>query len=126
MLGLMGMCVGVFPWGGVKVGRCVGVVEGVRVRGVCVGMREGVSELSADCMCALRSYEGVRRRSSMLQSASLGGELMEGSLSEGGWMEIQGGLIFFFLCPPPTDCTRTGTLSGRGLNSGASSLVKMS
>lgn len=45
----------------------------------------------------------------MLQSANFGGEAIWGcSLSEGGWMDMQGGLIFFFLWPPPNDCTLTG------------------
>lgn len=43
----------------------------------------------------------------MLQAAG-SGDPGACSRSHGGWMEMHGGLIFFFLWPPPTDCTLTG------------------
>lgn len=89
----------------VVVSVCTGVCVGVSA---CVfGVISGVCVL--ECVCGVRSWEGVLRLSSILQSASFGGEITCGcSLSEGGWMEIHGGLSFFFLWPPPTDCTLTG------------------
>lgn len=98
----------------VCVGDCVCMGTWIGVSTVCIG--EWMGEMSCvcvfDCVCGVRSYDGVLRLSNMLQSASFGGEAVCGcSLSEGGWMEIHGGLIFFFLWPPPTDCTLTGNAS---------------
>lgn len=92
----------------VCVGECVCSGTWMGVRGVCIG-----------------SYEGVLRLNIMLQSDSLGGEAIWGcSLSEGGWMDIQGGLIFFFLWPPPTDCTLTGNAGpDRGVKSRSSPVM---
>lgn len=57
----------------------------------------------------VRSQDGVRRLSIMLQSANFGGDGSRGcSFSEGGYMDMQGGLVFFFLWLLPTDCTLTG------------------
>lgn len=107
MLGLMGMCGGVGA--GVSGGVCVCRDGDSGAKGV------GVSGAGI-CLCAsasgaLESLDGVLRRSSMLQSDSFGGEdIWAGSLSEGGWMDMQGGLIFFFrwLHPRRSDCTLTG------------------
>lgn len=124
------VCVGMDPHSGVYVcdgantlgdvsvgdGEWTGMWRGVRgvQLGDCVCVRVCVSAVMSgvcvfDRVCRLRSKDGVLRLSIVLQSASSGGEVMRGcSLSGGGWMEMQGGLIFFFRWQPPTDWTLTG------------------
>lgn len=109
-----------YVWVGVGVDRCEGVGvcvgewacsgTGIGVRGVCMCVRSCVSAgVSCESECCEKSLEDVLRLSIMLLSPSFAGEGSLGcSLSSGGWIDMQGGLLFFFLCLPPTDCTLMG------------------